>query len=52
VLDVLGVESSLESESMPILRLPALQFRFGGAQIDDEPFQNDLVWWINLRWRP
>lgn len=51
-LDLWGLEASFNQAPLPLLRLPGFDLDLGVAQILDEPFEDEVEAWIELRWRP
>ena len=55
-LSLAGVEATLLSEPLPILKMPALDFGAGVARVLDAPealdLRGDTKWWLTMRWRP
>ncbi|MBK5258061.1 MAG: PD40 domain-containing protein [Thermoanaerobaculia bacterium] len=51
-LALAGVEWSIGSGPIPLLRLPAFDVTLGAAKILDEPLRGSTRWWFGLRWRP
>ena len=47
-----GLEIRLQRRPWPLLRLPALELRFGVAEILDGPLENEIEGWFGLRWEP
>jgi hypothetical protein len=51
-----GLEATLHSDPLPILKIPALDLGVGVARILDAPEALDLrgetKWWLTMRWRP
>jgi len=51
-----GLEATLASEPLPILKMPALDFSAGVAYVLEAPegleLQGDTKWWLTMRWRP
>jgi hypothetical protein len=51
-LSVTGLEFTLSSDPLPILKYPGIDLRAGVARILDEPLRGDTQWWLGMRWRP
>jgi hypothetical protein len=51
-LSVAGLELTLASEPLPILKIPALDLTLGAARILDAPLRGRTNWWLGMRWRP
>lgn len=51
-LDLAGAEIDLETDPVPILRLPAVRFRVGAARVFDGELEHTTRWWINTVFRP
>ena len=51
-LSLAGVEAKLNSDPMPILKLPGLDLTAGAAYVFDAPLKGDVQWWLGMRWRP
>ncbi|HEX2121622.1 MAG TPA: hypothetical protein VHL59_08275, partial [Thermoanaerobaculia bacterium] len=51
-LSLAGVEVTLHSDPMPILKVPGLDVTLGAARVFDEPLEGDTQWWLAMRWRP
>jgi hypothetical protein len=47
-----GFEGRFSIGPVPVVGLPELELRFGGARILDEPFKDDNRWWLITVWRP
>ena len=47
-----GVTLSLSSDPFPILRVPGLDATLGAAMRVDDSEDDDIQWWIGMRWRP
>ena len=51
-----GVEATVASEPLPIVKMPALDFSVGVARVLGAPEALDLrgetKWWLTMRWRP
>ena len=37
---------------LPLLRLPAIDYTLGAAEVRDPPFAGEREWWLSLTWRP
>ena len=37
---------------LPLLRLPAVDYALGAAEVLDPPFDGEREWWLSLTWRP
>ncbi len=51
-LSLAGVEWRGRLAPTPLLRLPGLGYRLGGAEILDGPAEGDREWWVSLTFRP
>jgi WD40 repeat protein len=51
-LALAGLQMTFASESVPLLRLPALDLTAGVARILDEPLRNRTEFWFAMRWQP
>jgi hypothetical protein len=51
-LSLAGLEAKLNSDPLPVLKLPGLDVTVGVARVLDAPLQGDTKWWIGMRWRP
>lgn len=51
-LSLAGLELTLNSEPLPIVKFPGLDFTAGVAHVFDAPLEGDTRWWIGMRWRP
>lgn len=49
---VAGLEYTIESASLPLLRIPALQFRAGAARVLEGALKDRNSLWLNMRWKP
>jgi len=37
---------------LPLLRLPAIDYTLGAAEVLDPPFEGEREWWLAVTWRP
>jgi hypothetical protein len=51
-LSLVGLEAKLNSDPLPVLKLPGLDLTAGVARVLDAPLEGDTKWWIGMRWRP
>ncbi|MCM2315032.1 MAG: hypothetical protein NDJ92_07770 [Thermoanaerobaculia bacterium] len=52
-LSLAGLEWSLDVESVPIARIPALELRLGTARVlDDGLLEDETSFWVTMRWKP
>lgn len=50
--ELAGLETVVEIEPFPLLRLPGMALRLGVAQILTGPLEDDVQWWIGTTLRP
>ncbi|HEX9160639.1 MAG TPA: hypothetical protein VF980_02950 [Thermoanaerobaculia bacterium] len=51
-LALAGLEVTLASAPLAIIRAPGIDFTAGGARILDAPLRNRTKFWLSMRWRP
>lgn len=51
-ISLAGVELSLLTAPMPVLRFPGLDLRIGLARIFDDPLEDETTFWLTMAWTP
>ena len=51
-LSLAGLEATIDSPPVPIVRAPAFLLTLGIAHVFDEPYRGKTNFWVGLRWRP
>jgi hypothetical protein len=54
-LSLAGLEVKLNSDPLPILKVPGLDVTLGAARVfdaPDAPLHDETKWWLGIRWRP
>ncbi len=55
-LSLAGLEGTLISDPLPILKMPGLTLGIGAARVLDAPealdLRGDTKWWLTMRWHP
>jgi len=51
-LSLAGFEFDVQSDPLPVLKLPGLDFTAGVARVLDAPLEGETKWWLGMRWRP
>jgi hypothetical protein len=51
-LSLAGVELSLHTDTITMVKTPGLDLTLGGARILDGSLEGDTRYWLGMRWRP